>query len=291
MTLIDGRNRLEALERAGVDVTIKENKCAGLGGQVIAKQRRLDDVDAYIRSKNIYRRHLTQAQRAALIVAEAMAEIKLDHVEPVSEGEDFWQEHELTELPDGGLRLTERRNKGGRGKKSPIKQKALEINATLPEEQQVGEATLKREIAKAEGKTPAPAAPKPPKPDLVEQALALIHRMNDRQRHRLWTEYPCGSPCHARDVYLALCEQHGLGLDVEIALVTEGLHQIERKLAKVAAARAPAEEEESFGADAAAVEDDLEIPDCLRRKPASQEPADGRSEGGLDDLTPSEVRP
>ena len=49
-----------------------------------------------------------------------------------------------------------RMDKGGRGKKNKVKAKALEINATLPKGQQVSERTIKRELAKAEGRTPRP---------------------------------------------------------------------------------------------------------------------------------------
>ena len=52
-------------------------------------------------------------------------------------------------------------SKGGRGKKNAVKAKALEINSALPKEQQVSEPTIKRAMAKADGKTPARPMPKP----------------------------------------------------------------------------------------------------------------------------------
>jgi hypothetical protein len=47
-------------------------------------------------------------------------------------------------------------SKGGRGKKNAVKAKAMEANAALPKEQQVSERTIKRSIAKSEGRTPTP---------------------------------------------------------------------------------------------------------------------------------------
>ena len=89
--LLDGRNRLEAMERAGL-----------LGGYIDKHYRQGDPV-AHIIGLNIRRRHLTKQQQADLIVAAIRAGEKLDQVEPVS--------------------------KGGRGKVNKVKAKALEIAA------------------------------------------------------------------------------------------------------------------------------------------------------------------
>ena len=58
--LLDGRNRLEAMERAGVERWIDKHYLTG-------------DPVAHIISLNIHRRHLTKAQQAALIVAAIKA--------------------------------------------------------------------------------------------------------------------------------------------------------------------------------------------------------------------------
>ncbi|MGC2409993.1 MAG: hypothetical protein WA441_08385 [Methyloceanibacter sp.] len=56
--LLDGRNRLEAMERAGVALQTWHTRAYGSGDPV-----------AYIISANIHRRHLTKQQQADLIVA------------------------------------------------------------------------------------------------------------------------------------------------------------------------------------------------------------------------------
>jgi hypothetical protein len=74
-TLLDGRNRLEAMERSGVVL---------LGGwwQETVYD---DDPLLYILSKNLYRRHLSKQERADAIVAAAKLEVenKPGHVGPV----------------------------------------------------------------------------------------------------------------------------------------------------------------------------------------------------------------
>jgi hypothetical protein len=98
------------------------------------------DVVGFIISKNIRRRHLNKQERADLIVAAIKAGEKPVQAEPVSE-------------------------KGGRGKKNPIKEKAL----AAAKEHDISEATVKRALAKAEGKTPKPKKKPKSKPE-VEHA-------------------------------------------------------------------------------------------------------------------------
>jgi hypothetical protein len=123
--LLDGRNRLEALDRAGIELH---------RWQVHVYPG--DDPVGWIKSANAHRRHLTQQQKADAIVALAKiavaAEQKPGHDGPVSE--QTW--------------------KGGRGRKNPVKQKALEINSTLPKQDQAGERAIKRSLAKAVGGKP-----------------------------------------------------------------------------------------------------------------------------------------
>ena len=78
MRLLDGRNRMEALERIGQPVT----ECMK---EYVSD---LDPVDpvAYVVGANIKRRHLTKTQQAELIVAAVNAGEKLDRDEPVSRG-------------------------------------------------------------------------------------------------------------------------------------------------------------------------------------------------------------
>jgi hypothetical protein len=86
--LLDGRNRLEAMERAGVAVQQWHTRTFGSGDQV-----------AFIISSNIRRRHLTKQEQADLIVAALKAGQKPPQLEAVS--------------------------KGGRGKVNPLKQAAI----------------------------------------------------------------------------------------------------------------------------------------------------------------------
>jgi hypothetical protein len=83
--LLDGRNRLEAIERAGISPWLDKHYHAG-------------DPVAFIISLNIHRRHLNKAEQADLIVAAIKAG-KPTQVESVS--------------------------KGGRGKVNPVKQAAI----------------------------------------------------------------------------------------------------------------------------------------------------------------------
>jgi hypothetical protein len=68
--LIDGRNRLEAMERAGIDI----KSCAVKYEYVNTRRGPFDlDVASIIISLNIHRRHLTKQQAADLIVAAIKA--------------------------------------------------------------------------------------------------------------------------------------------------------------------------------------------------------------------------
>jgi hypothetical protein len=90
LLLIDGRNRLEAIERAGITVEKKRN--------VLPHYK---DPVSHIISLNIRRRHLTKAQQADLIVAAVKAGEKPRQDEVVS--------------------------RGGRGKVNTVKAKAVKI--------------------------------------------------------------------------------------------------------------------------------------------------------------------
>jgi ParB-like chromosome segregation protein Spo0J len=112
--VIDGRNRLEAMERAGIYQD----------PQLVYPMDDGDDPVSFVISLNIHRRHLTKAQQADLVVAAIKAGEKPVQVEPVS--------------------------KGGRGKKNPVKDKAL----AAAKDHGISESTIKRSLAKAEGRTP-----------------------------------------------------------------------------------------------------------------------------------------
>jgi hypothetical protein len=132
--LLDGRNRLEAMERAGLSCDVVRRYVEG-------------DPVAHIVSLNLKRRHLTKEQIADALIAlgKIKAKQKPGQADPVStlERKEAFKAQFV----------------GGRGNKNPIKEEALAINATLPKEDQVSERTLKRSIAKSEGRKPA--KPKP----------------------------------------------------------------------------------------------------------------------------------
>jgi len=125
--LLDGRNRLEAMERVGIDL----DSCA-VKYQFVNSSRPpfTFDAVAYIISLNIHRRHLTKQQQAELIVAAVKAGEKPRQVEVVS--------------------------RGGRGKVNTVKAKAVKI----AEQAGVSKSTVERAIvavdAKERGAVPRP---------------------------------------------------------------------------------------------------------------------------------------
>jgi hypothetical protein len=177
-TLLDGRNRLEAMERAGLESP--------------GSPRRVDDDPlAYIVSANLRRRHLTKGQIADLIVALARIEVER---KPGQHGPVFT---------------------GGRGKRSPVKAKALAINSTLPNEARVSPRTLKRSIARSEGRSGRSAR--------LPKAIAYgagLHAPIDP----------------ARRAYLVACENVD-DLDAELEIIIDALREIagNRAMARQAA--------------------------------------------------------
>ena len=79
--LIDGRNRMEAMERAGFNLDGCGVKYEYVNGSP-SKPRLNFDATAYIISLNIHRRHLTKQQQADLIVAAHRASRQLGEVPP-----------------------------------------------------------------------------------------------------------------------------------------------------------------------------------------------------------------
>jgi hypothetical protein len=142
--LLDGRNRLAAVERAGIeysDLIVQGephnwNETVFLGDEA--------EQVAFIISKNIHRRHLTKQQQADLIVAAHKAESKPRQVGEVS--------------------------KGGRGKVDAAKAAMVEIGADLD----ISKRLIERAMAKADGKTPAPAKKKPDAADAADRLMTQL---------------------------------------------------------------------------------------------------------------------
>jgi hypothetical protein len=190
--VIDGRNRLEAMEHAGIDIDPFFH----------FNEVKLNDTEvlAHVISANMRRRHLTPGQVADLAVKIAKLEIETGPRDPVS--------------------------RGGRGKKSKLKAKAIEVSKAMPEEVRPSERTIKRAIAKAEGR----------KPEKTKQEKAgFIDRLSKsvwgpplpREPDDLKT---CTDPVEmARNHYLAKVEERGDGIEAEIEIVTDALREIESK--------------------------------------------------------------
>ena len=118
-SLLDGRNRLEAMERAAID--LKSSNRVTI----------LDDPVAEIVAQNIRRRHLTKEQQADLIVAAHKA---------------------AAEAADKPRQLGEVSAKGGRAKVDTVKAAAV----AAAKEHGISKRTVERSFAKAEGRIPEP---------------------------------------------------------------------------------------------------------------------------------------
>lgn len=180
MALIDGRNRMEAAERAGVPLMLTQ--C-----QSQVRLVEIDDPVCLISSLNVQRRHLTQAQRADLIIRLA--------------GDD------VIEKPRHGGGVL----KGGRGKKNPVKERALEINKALPESERVSERTLERAAAKSEGRQPQERT-------VTRPPLRLTPKL----------EQHVGIDAALRH-YLDRCAEDGVDLDAQLAMILEAFKEITGK--------------------------------------------------------------
>jgi len=119
--VLDGRNRLEAMERAGIALRPCDREVF------------LGDAAPYILSKNVYRRHFrTKLEQAKAIVdiLKAAERIKAD-----------------AEKPCNPCTVS---HKGGRGKVNPIKQKALAAG----EQAKIGDRTMQKALAMGEDRKP-----------------------------------------------------------------------------------------------------------------------------------------
>jgi hypothetical protein len=120
--LLDGRNRLEAMERAGIGEWVEQRWIRG-------------DPAAHIISCNIHRRHLTKQQQADLIVnALAAAEDAKAEAWAAADAEAEKVCKPCTV------------SKGGRGNKNPVKQKAIEEG----KKHGIAKRTMQKAVAKAD---------------------------------------------------------------------------------------------------------------------------------------------
>ena len=196
--VIDGRNRLEAMEQVGIDPSSDSFKEIDTGNGF--------DLAAYIISLNIHRRHLTKTQQADFIVAAIKAaEKKLDQVKPVS--------------------------KGGRGKVNETKAKAVSEGNKLG----ISESTIKVSLAKAEGRAkPKAKSSNRPKWAQGDEAKAedgtIINAASEPEP--VSGRAICGDLTMARKVYLLRCKASpGLDLKAEAERITKALRGIAIKRA------------------------------------------------------------
>jgi len=155
-SIVDGRNRLEAMERCGIDPTRE-------GFKVVD-----GDPVAYVISKNLRRRHLTKQEQADLIVACHKA----------------WQEEAARQKADeyigrdGSIkpRQVGEVYKGGRGHVNELKAKVI----ASAKEHGIGTRTVERSLAKADGRWPQPTKLKLVITTRTEEPKPLIFRDTSR---------------------------------------------------------------------------------------------------------------
>ena len=193
LELIEGRGRLEAMQRAGIEL-----------GESDIKEIELEDdeVAAYVISANIHRRHLTKQQQVELIIAvhEAAAG-KPRHDGEVSDSLD---------LPD----FLDRR-KGGRGKKDEAKAAVVASAKELG----VSKRTTERVIAERRSKKGADG----------KVSKAEAKRYTPRPLPKPRSGKPILGLEASRRAYLDLCTDPVVHIDAEIDLVTVTLREIAGK--------------------------------------------------------------
>jgi hypothetical protein len=189
--LVDGRNRLEAAERAGLpDTTPRQHGHLDKG---------VDPV-AFIIGANIRRRHLTKQQQADLIVAALKAS------------------RQVGEVP--------KRHVNGKAgsEKDPVKAAAVAAGA----EHGISERTVERAIAKADGRAPK-AKPPVEGSDEYErdrkECIALYQKASEADREAGGKSKPKDNPDRitkldiARANYIEQCKRPNADLDGELELV------------------------------------------------------------------------
>jgi hypothetical protein len=143
--ILDGRNRLDAMERVGEETTALSWN---------PDPPEWEDAAAFVISQNIHRRHLMKHELADLIAAVFAAD-KLGKVCHVS--------------------------KGGRGKTDEFKQAIVEEAA----KHGIGERTARQAAAKAQGRKPAKPKPKPSRElkEARETYAAEVAKLPFKERH------------------------------------------------------------------------------------------------------------
>jgi hypothetical protein len=238
--VLDGRNRLEAMERVGLE---HDDRFEFIKSDPVA----------YAISANIHRRHLTKAQQADLIVQAIKAGAS----------------HQVDEVP-------KRHVKGKAGsEKDPIKAAAVAAAA----EHGISKSTVERSMAKANGKTPKPRPVEPDDyqvPDDYDHEPGMRHRgllhcldgeeLKDAGHHLVWFE------AHPEQIGEAMIEAAGRAaaewsdLRERLWHAKEGLPYLTSSVNKFGTT-----ENDAPGSSVAAEDEDVddeipEIPEGLKRK-------------------------
>jgi hypothetical protein len=239
--LIDGRNRLEAMERAGLET----NPLDAFEVDYVSYHRSPDPV-AYIISANIHRRHLTKQEQADLIVAAHKAADKPRQVGEVSEGVEL-----LTPCGAPTGLAFKPPSTGGRGNVDPVKAKAV----ATAKEHGISKRTIERSFAKAEGKLPEPKK-------VAGPHLRLKPKLNT------FTGIDA-----ARRYYLeAFAKLDRSQWDAEEEILIDAIREIVGRALKEDSRNGRAVDdrqvdlEEYLEQTAAQSADDLDIPECLDRR-------------------------
>ena len=150
--LVDGRNRLEAIERKAGGIHLDPER------HIAEYAPTWEQVPAYVISANIHRRHLTKQQQADLIVAAIKA------------GEACRQ---VGEVPQRHVK----------GKAGSTKDAVKEAAVASAAEHGISKRTVERSIAKAEGREPKPKA-KPSEDEERDgkECIALYQKVCEAER-------------------------------------------------------------------------------------------------------------
>lgn len=239
--LLDGRNRLEAMERAGISLS-----------GCIDKIYRTDDPVALIISLNIKRRHLTKEQQADLVVAAIRADAD------ARKADKYIGRDGGSPAPEKLVQL-EAVSKGGRGKKNPVKARAIAEGKKAG----ISDSTMKRSLAKAKPEPKVGVIPKP-----------YAARPTPKPRH--------GKPIVGlealRRAYLDACADPDVDLQAELDAVVHAIRTLQgERMAKQAAESTKPVPEEVVNAGAAddAASEEIKVdengypimPSSLRRRP------------------------
>jgi hypothetical protein len=207
--LLDGRNRLEAIERAGI-------KLNSLGGHAI---ERLPAVDAvgYIISLNIHRRHLTKQQQADLIVAALLAGKAAKQKAADKAKADKYI------AADGGAPAEVSRQLGEKVRDGRPRDLVKAEAVAIAKKEGIGKRTVERAFAKADGKKP-----KTLKPNAVNK-VGSSHRPK-------WAQEPTPEEVldEKRSSYLRECEKQRVDLDAEQAIIITAFRELAGKKAMAA---------------------------------------------------------